>query len=317
MRSVTPKHPPAPGSPRLRAAVLLLAGLAALAAAGCRGEPAPRTLEQVVASAEKGDRGALRELVGQFGHPDPDQALKAWEAVVKLGEPAEGELIAALRSGDRSVSEHAAGALGSLRSKNAVAPLIEALGRHDFRRYVAAWALGEIGEAQAIPALAAALGDPDVEVCKYATRALTKFGTAATPALLAALEGGSPRARRYAVRAIGEIRDRTAAEALLRQRGRVDEDVLLWGVGRLGDPRGFDLLAAAALSREWQLRLAAIQALIDLGDARAVPLFTRALDDGEWIVREWAARGLESLTGQRHTYRNQQGESVYPYSLYR
>ena len=52
-------------------------------------------------------------------------------------------------------------------------------------------------------------------------------------------------------------------------------------------------------------------------DPAAVPALKRALADPEWIVREWAARGLESVTGRRFTYRDQHGKDVVPYSLYR
>lgn len=300
-----------------RSLVAILLVIAFASFGGCVRERAEQTLEADIADAGKGDRAALRALIARFAHPDPDEALRAWEAVVKLGPAAEGELIAALGSSDRAVSEHAAGALGGLRVQAAVDPLVKALGRKDFRRYVAAWALGEIADPKAIPALITALGDEDVEVGKYAVRALTKYGGAAVPPLLEALRSDSPRVRHYAVRALGEIRDKRAAEPLLGMRGRVEDDVLMWGLGRIGDPRGYEILAAAAASPEWQVRLAALQALIDLGDARAVPVFSKALDDGEWIVREWAARGIESVTGERATYRNQHGESVYPYSLYR
>jgi HEAT repeat protein len=69
--------------------------------------------------------------------------------------------------------------------------------------------------------------------------------------------------------------------------------------------------------KEWRVRLSAVQALGDLADPGAVPQLRRSLEDPEWIVREWAARGLESVTGERATYRNQRGEQVVPYSLYR
>jgi HEAT repeat protein len=65
------------------------------------------------------------------------------------------------------------------------------------------------------------------------------------------------------------------------------------------------------------VRLAAVQALGDLADLAAVPTLKKALADPEWIVREWAARGLESVTGERFTYRDQHGKDIVPYSLYR
>ena len=60
-----------------------------------------------------------------------------------------------------------------------------------------------------------------------------------------------------------------------------------------------------------------MQALGDLADRRAVPQLRLTLDDEEWIIREWSARSLESITGNRVTYRDQKGEDVVPYNLYR
>lgn len=304
-------------SPFTRSGSLLLAGALFLFAGGCSRLGPEKPLETVIAEAGEGSPGALKELISRFGHPDPETAQKAWEAVVAIGEPAAAELIAALASGDRSVSEHAAGALGANRSREAVEGLKSALERENFRRYVAAWALGEIGDPGSIPALVRALGDEDGETRKYATRALVKFGPEAVTALIEALESDSSNIRRYAVRGLGEIRDPRAAGPLLEAEGKVDREVFLWALGRLADPRGYPLMAAAARDSDWRIRLAAVQAFGDLGDERAVPALTLTLDDEEWIVREWSARGLESVTGNRHTYRDQKGEDVHPYNLYR
>ena len=227
------------------------------------------------------------------------------------------ECIRALAGRDRTVGEHAAGALGALQAKEGVDGLLAALARQDFRRYVAAWALGEIADARAIPGLVRALGDTDPETRKFATRSLVKFGPVASDALLAALADPSPAVRRYAVRALGQIQERRAIEPLLALEGKVDADVLLWAFGRLGDLRGLPLLEREAGAADWRVRLAAVQGLGDLANAAAVPALQRALADPEWIVREWAARGLESVTGERHTYRDQHGNDVVPYSLYR
>lgn len=299
-------------------ALLFAALLAALALpAGCARGLSDRPLAEVVASAEKGDAPALRELVARFGDPDPAVAQQAWEAAVRIGAPVVPECIRALEAKDRAVGEHAAGALGALQAKEGVDALIAALSRPDFRRYAAAWALGEMADPRAIPALVRALGDPDAETRKFATRALIKFGPVASDALLAALADPSPAVRRYAVRALGQIQEQRAVEPLLALEGKVDMDVLLWAFGRLGDLRGLPLLERETAAADWRVRLAAVQALGDIANAAAVPALKRALADPEWIVREWAARGLESVTGERFTYRDQHGNDVVPYSLYR
>jgi HEAT repeat protein len=237
---------------------------------------------------------------------------------VALGSAAEEALIAGLAGDDPVIGEHAAGALGALRSKKAVAPLTAALARPEFRRYVAAWALGEIGDPGGLPALVQALGDSDIETRRYATRAVVKFGPGAVPLLTTLAESSpSPVHLRYVVRALGEIGDPRGTATVLAAHGRIDEEVFLWAMGRLGDARGLPYMIEAAADDEWRVRLAAVQALGDLGGGEAVAVLRERLDDEEWIVREWAARGLESTTGERHTYRDQHGEDVYPYDLYR
>jgi HEAT repeat protein len=300
-----------------RVFILRCALLGLVLAGGCGRVEKEKPLDQVIAAAKAGDGAAVRDLIRRFAHPDPLVSEKAWEAVVALGPAAEPALIEGLSSADPTVAEFCAGALGGRNARAALDPLMKALKTWPVRRYVAAWALGEIGDARAIPALVAALGDRDIEVAKYAARSLVKFGREATGPLLEALEGPSGQTRHYAVRALGEIQDPRSADTLLGMTGKVDRAVHLWALGRLGDRRGFETIAAAVADQDRTIRLTAIQALNDLGDARAVPVLTAALADPEWMIREWAARGLESITGERHRYRNQHGEEVYPYSLYR
>ena len=88
-------------------------------------------------------------------------------------------------------------------------------------------------------------------------------------------------------------------------------------LGRVAKDLGVSRIAAFTAAPERDVRLTAIQALRDLGDERAIPLLEEALDDEEWMIREWAARGLESITGDRWRYRNQHGKEDYPYALYR
>jgi HEAT repeat protein len=296
-------------------ALLLLALL--IGAASCGRRWSDRPLAEVSAEAGKGTPGAMRELVARFADPDPAVSQAAWDAAVKIAAPIVPELVRGVGGGDPTVGEYSAGALGSLRAKEGVDPLVAALGRAGFRRYVAAWALGEIGDPKAVPALVAALGDADPETRKFATRAVTKLGPAAVDALLAALDDPAAPRRRYAARALGQMQERRAVEPLLRRAGKIDSDVVVWALGHIGDNRALPLLERTAGDPDWRVRLAAIQALGDLSDPAAVPALTRALEDGEWICREWAARGLESVTGERFTYRDQHGTKVFPYSLYR
>jgi HEAT repeat protein len=49
----------------------------------------------------------------------------------------------------------------------------------------------------------------------------------------------------------------------------------------------------------------------------AEPELRAMLDHADAGVREWSARALENITGERVFYRNAKGELVLPYNLYR
>lgn len=153
--------------------------------------------------------------------------------------PLAAELVAQLtgvgqltgRQQSDSVRLHVVMALGKLRAKPAVGPLITLL-RHewDVMRAVSAWALGEIGDPAATEPLLRALADPDIGV------------------------------RAAAARALIQIRDPHAVE-LLNLAGSV-----LTGI----DPRAIPLLTAALADPDEYVRQAAGELLTVMG-APATP----------------------------------------------
>jgi HEAT repeat protein len=62
--------------------------------------------------------------------------------------------------------------------------------------------------------------------------------------------------------------------------------------------------------------MSAAMALSVVGTAAAVAPLETALADEVNVVREWSARSLEMVTGQRYQYRNETGELVAPYNIY-
>ena len=150
---------------------------------------------------------------------------------------------------------------------------------------------------------------PDAETRKFATRSLIKFGPEASDALLAAL--ADPRRRRCAATRAGarrRSRSGAASSRCSRSRGRSTRDVLLWAFGRLGDLRGFSRWTRArGADPTGRCGSPRCRRSATSPTRAAVPALKAALDDPEWIVREWAARGLESVTGERFTYRDQHG----------
>jgi HEAT repeat protein len=110
--------------------------------------PLPEAVAQVVA------QGAWSVLVRALPH----EAVRA--AVVELGTPAVLPLIQALGDGTSYVRAAACRALGAIGDRQAVPPLIQALGDWHVRE-AACRALGQIGDPQALSHLIQALEDED------------------------------------------------------------------------------------------------------------------------------------------------------------
>jgi HEAT repeat protein len=60
----------------------------------------------------------------------------------------------------------------------------------------------------------------------------------------------------------------------------------------------------------------AATALGPIGSIQQAEALEVLLEDEVNVVREWAARSLEMMTGKRYTYRNEAGEYVQPYNIY-
>lgn len=277
----------------------------------------PVDLEALGGRARGGDQGAIRQLVGLLEEENSQLNARVYGMLLELGAKAVPVLLEQVGSEKTNLREHAIAALGNQKVSAAVPAIAKVLGDRQFRRrYVAAWALGEIGDPSAVPALVAALDDADSEVRKVTVRALIKHNRAAVEPLVAFLSAASGVGEVGAVRALGDIGDPRALEVLLsRTSGPIRAEVIL-ALGKLKDPRAEAVLLAALRDEESQTRMNAAMALGPLGAKAAVPPLRQALEDEVLVVREWAARSLEMITGEHVTYRNEQGEQVAPYNIY-
>jgi len=196
--------------------------------------------------------------MGLFGPPDVSQ--------LKTKKNVKGLIKALEYQKDWRVRELAARALGELGAVEAVNALINKL--KDFSEVVentAADALVEIGKS-AIDDLVSALADPDRR--EYVAHVLVDIGGDAIPALSEVVEKGwFMNARKYAAWTLGKIGDSSAVDALLK--GVLDEDP--------------------------NVRKAAAQAMLEIGE-EAIEQLNVALKNDDKKIRqaaEWALSSFE------------------------
>jgi HEAT repeat protein/lysophospholipase L1-like esterase len=222
-------------------------------------------------------KSAVPALIDELDDADERVRARSEDALGRIGPGVEfvaplARHVSDTASPGRGLAAETLGRLGP-DARAAVPELIAAVpdARSDVR-WRAIWALGRIGSASApaVPALRAVLPDPDVGW--RAAEALGGIGPAAVeavPDLVTRLADSSSNMRWRSAEALGRIGGRDATGAL---------------VGAVGD------------SAE-NVRLAAIEGLVELSAARPVaePAFLRALADGDSRVRLHAVRGLRRL----------------------
>ncbi len=118
----------------------------------------------------------VRGLIRHLDHGKPDVQWRAADALGTLGEMACDPLLKLLDFHRINVRLGAIEALGAIKSKKSVEPLIKSLRYDDSHevRWVAAVALGEIGDKRAIRPLVNALRDEDRYV-RYVSSAALKM----------------------------------------------------------------------------------------------------------------------------------------------
>ncbi|MBL8155592.1 MAG: HEAT repeat domain-containing protein [Anaerolineae bacterium] len=211
-----------------------------------------------------GDPQAIEALIGTLCH-DPElnvQEDATW-ALVRIGAAAVEPLIHALSDPSAAARHNAAHTLGKIGDGRAVDGLIGALRDGDAPvRLKAAYALGQIGDGRAAQGLVDLLADPDLNVRWMAVEVLERLK--AVEAVLPALGHAEADVREQAAAILGLIGDRRAAEGLIR----------------------------AARDETWEVRVAAIQALGEIGDQDALLSLGDLRDDPDARVRAMVTKML-------------------------
>lgn len=248
-----------------------------------------------------GDARASRTLL-QVAVQEPSLRFAAADAILKCGQPAVSQLIAATRESDPGVVLESVVVLGRLKQAAAVEPLIEVLGsRFGLLRAHAAESLGMIADKKATPALAKLLSDFDPAVRMNAATALTRIADPrSVSALIAAAGDADADVARQVVHALGELDAKQAVPVLLPMLQRPEPELrgsVAEALGRIGDETAAIPLTGLFHDSDEGVRLKAVSAFRRFRTPTAVQPLIVLLDDPNAALRQ---RAVESLGEIRH-----------------
>lgn len=214
-----------------------------------------------------GDARAVPALVGLLADKDTGVRNAAAEALGQIGDRRAVEPLALARR-DKSTERSAALALARLRDQRVAAVMLPWLGRATPEdRQLAARCLGLLGDPQAVEPLIAAARNTDDnpeqrEARRAAIDALAKLGDRrAVKPLTALLTAAADRPNK---RSIG------SSAAMEYTRSDCPDYALPLALARLDGAAAVEPLVQALAAKNWAVQLAAVEALGDLGDKRAV-----------------------------------------------
>jgi HEAT repeat protein len=274
--------------------------------------------------------GPLSDAI-DFGNADSAGNAMNKEIASALGKIADPKsvptLVRLLSSRDQYVRIEAINALGSMRAKDAVQPLI-AIATDDsgepFVSKKAIQSLGEIGDPTAVPSLIRMMFKERRGVTYYAESsfALFQIGRPAGDALLRVLDGEDKSLMAWArqnnviepaiyaktAQVLGDLLDRRAEKALLSHLSFDSEyvDLKLFVRMRMADALGRlrckdaikPLVTMIVQEEEPTAREEYVRALARIGTREAVPTLLKLASKGSWDQRESLIEAIAMLGGE-------------------
>jgi HEAT repeat protein len=231
-------------------------------------------------------------------------------AALALGESERHEARAALESKINSASEPlaamAAWALAEMHDSVSDAVFLRALGsRHARVRIAGARGLGDREGREYRATLERAYRDDDAGVRDAVVHALGDISDPMSAATLAtALNDADRHVRIQAAHALGNLDELQAAPAaLIRAAESTDvafAEAAINALAEIHDPATIDVLIGRLTSPSRDIRLRVVEALGNIGSAKALPGLMKALNDRDPEVRRAAAEALgEIREGER------------------
>ncbi len=208
--------------------------------------------------------------------------------------------IATLRTGEESVRRDVVERLGRSGQQDAIPALLLAVADESWPvRQAAADHLAGFEQRLLLPALESALRDDvNAGMRNAAMEIYVKLGAAAVDPLLLLLVDRDEEVRNFAAVMLGGLRDPRAIEPLIAALKDTDVNVrhaAAASLGQIGDPAAVLPLVAVLQSEPW-LQYPAINALGEIGDARATPALLDLLGDD--LLRGPVMEALGRLAGR-------------------
>lgn len=266
----------------------------------CSEEPLVRSA--ILALGGLGDRRAVAPLIA-MAVQQPQQRIRALEAVVKIGEAGLPALLALLEQTSEAALQHAViEALGRMKSPRGISAVAAFLSDPSvvLRRH-AAEMLAQIGDAAAVGALREALTDADEHVRRHAAEGIARHPDPRFAAVLRPLlEDPCREVRLAALQALGACGDKRVVEALRPFLALDDEEFVMTAaeaLGRLGDQDSVSLLVERleAIGHDVERQAAVlriVEALRRIGDDRAALPLVNLLSHPSSRVRGRIAEAL-------------------------
>lgn len=158
-------------------------------------------------------------------------------------------------------------------------------------------ALGEMGDV-AVPRLVEKMITQDAREMHTLVDIFKLIGRPAVPQIVDALGAEDPYKRRLAARALGDMKDTTAVDGLLRYTDDPDYRIragVIRALGKIGDARGVEPSAAALQDEDYLVRTAAAVSLSLLAHSSTIGVLLESLTDPYYGVRYKAAQALWNI----------------------
>jgi len=244
---------------------------------------------------------ATPHLLGALDDADPAVSRAAIGALRQLGQPAVEALLARLVEPDGRVRESVVQALAGI-GEAALRGLLRAAQEGGLPARVAALrALGTIGGEKVVVPLVHALSDPEAEVRAQAVQSTIMLGRGVVPKLIVRLrhQPGN-EARDAIVDALVGLGEGSVAEAVDMLQGPVPElrETAAVILGRVGMPAARALRAVLG-HPDPDIRMLAVRAVAEIGDASVVPQLMEMVEDTDTGVSSESIRALAQLEDPR------------------